>query len=198
MQRPTERRDYLKRLPPGYYRAQAYVHWSLTVEGRRQGWLKPVFYYRFRELLTHTAFRYEICCPIFCCMPDHFHLLWLGISDDTDQRVAMKFFRRHLNATLKAVGFELQSQGHDHVLTEEQREKDAFETVVEYVARNPERAGLVQVDAFRDYPYTSCLLPGYPEIKPFTDNHWPTFWRVYSHLRQHGVSRGGWSEETAG
>ncbi|WP_425398407.1 hypothetical protein [Aeoliella sp.] len=198
MQPRKENRDYLRRLPAGYYQGHAYVHWSLTIQGRRQGWLKPIFYYRFRELLTHTAFRYQICCPIFCCMPDHFHLLWIGFADDSDQRVAMRYFRRQLNATLKALGFELQSQGHDHVLTEEERERDAFETVVEYIARNPERAGLVEVDKFNVYPYSSCLLPGYPEIKPFVEDYWPTFWRVYSHLREHGVTRGRSNDEEVG
>jgi hypothetical protein len=34
--------SYLKRLPPEYYRGQACVHWSLTIQDRKQGWLKPV------------------------------------------------------------------------------------------------------------------------------------------------------------
>ncbi len=55
--------SYLKRLPPEYYRGQAYVHWSLTIQDRKQGWLKPVTLYRFRELLTLTMFRYGLCCP---------------------------------------------------------------------------------------------------------------------------------------
>ena len=45
----TKRHDYLKRLPPEYYRGQAYVHWSLTMEDRRTGWLIPIFYYKYRE-----------------------------------------------------------------------------------------------------------------------------------------------------
>ncbi len=41
--------SYLKRLPPEYYRGQACVHWSLTIQDRKQGWLKPVTLYRFRK-----------------------------------------------------------------------------------------------------------------------------------------------------
>ena len=73
------KKDYLKRLPVEYYRGQAYVHWSMTMEHRKTGWLIPIFYYKFREILTHTMFRYGLCCPIYCCMPDHIHLLWIGI-----------------------------------------------------------------------------------------------------------------------
>jgi len=68
----TKRHDYLRRLPPEHYRGRAYVHWSLTTEDRKTGWLIPVFYYKYREILTHTAFRFGLCSPIYCCMPDTF------------------------------------------------------------------------------------------------------------------------------
>src|SRR5262245_58348317 len=90
--------DYLRRLPAEYYRGQASVHWSMTMEGRKTGWLTPTFYYKFREVLTHTLFRYGLCCPIYCCMLDHVHLLLIGVLDGSDQRNAIKFFRTHLNA----------------------------------------------------------------------------------------------------
>jgi putative transposase len=53
----TKRHDYLKRLPPENYCGRAYVHWSLTMEDRKTGWLIPIFYYKYREILTHTTFR---------------------------------------------------------------------------------------------------------------------------------------------
>lgn len=102
--------DHLKRLPPEYYRGQAYVHWSITMDERKTGWLVPIFYYKFRELLTHTMFRYGACCPIYCLMPDHIHLLWLGILDGSDQRNAMKFFRGQLNPVLSKLHAQLQDQ----------------------------------------------------------------------------------------
>ncbi len=61
MANPSPDGDYLKRLPPEYYRGQACVHWTMTIEDRKTGWLVPIFYYKFRELLTHTMFRYGIC-----------------------------------------------------------------------------------------------------------------------------------------
>jgi hypothetical protein len=90
--------DYLRRLPDEYYRGQAYVHWSMTMDDRKQGWLVPILYCRFREVLTHTFFRYGLCCPVYCCMPDHLHLLWIGILDSSDQRVAVKYFRNCKNS----------------------------------------------------------------------------------------------------
>ena len=185
----THHDDYLKRLPPEYYRGQAYVHWSLTIHRRQTGWLKPIFYYRFRELLTHTMFRYGLCCPIFCCMPDHLHLLWIGILDHADQCVAMKYFRKHTNKALGVMGAKLQDQPYDHVLKREERQEEAFESLAEYIARNPERSGLVQPDEYAQYPFTSCLAPGYPELQPFQSDYWPRFWRAYSFLRKNGLVR---------
>lgn len=189
MKRDSDDHDYLRRLDPEAYRGQACVHWSMTMDQRTQGWLVPIFYYKFREILTHTMFRYGLCCPIYCCMPDHIHLLWLGILDGSDQRNAAKFFRAQLNPILEKLGARFQQQPYDHVLCEEERASSAFEQVVEYIARNPERAGLVPVDGFRDYKFTGCLIPGYPDLTPWQENFWDLFWRIYARLRAEGLVR---------
>lgn len=181
--------DYLRRLSPAHYRGQSYVHWSMTMDDRKQGWLIPIFYYKFREILTHTMFRYGLCCPIYCCMPDHVHLLWVGILDGSDQRVAVKFFRSQLNPILAKLGCQFQQQPFDHVLTEDQRERSAFENIVEYIARNPERADLVKVDRYREYKYTGCLVPGYPDLSPWQAGYWDLFWRIYARFREKGLVR---------
>ena len=183
------RDDGLSRLDLEFYRGQAYVHWTITIQGRKTGWLIPIFYYKFRELLTHTAFRYSITCPIFCLMPDHIHLLWIGIDDDSDQLVAMKYFRKQLKIPLNRIGFDLQHQPYDHVLQEEERLEESVTELVEYIARNPERKQLVPVDGYRKYPYTGCLVPGYPELRLWQSDYWSRFWRTYSYLRQNGLVR---------
>jgi len=180
-----ERHDYLKRLPAEYYRGQAYVHWSMTMEDRKTGWLIPIFYYKFREILTHTAFRYGLCCPIYCCMLDHLHLLWIGIVDGCYQRLAARYFRKQLNPILQKLGASFQKQPYDHALKEEERKQQAFDELVEYIARNPERAGLIKQDGFRNYPYTDCLVPGYPELRIWQDDFWERFWQSYVYLRDH-------------
>jgi putative transposase len=183
------RNDYLKRLPDQYYLGQAYVHWSMAMEDRHTGWLTASFHGRFREVLTHALFRYGIFCPVYCCMPDHIHLLWIGIFDRTDRRNAAKYFRRQLNLLLEKGGARLQRQPYEHVLRDEEKREKAFEAVVEYIARNPERAGLVGHDKYRDYPYTDCLVPGCPELRLWQSDFWPRFWRVYSFVREHGLIR---------
>jgi putative transposase len=181
------RDNHLRRLPAEFYRGQAFVHWSMTIEDRKTGWLVPIFYCKFREILTHTAFRFGLCCPIFCCMPDHMHLLWVGIVDESDQLLATRYFRRQLNPILQKLGVRFQREGHDHVLKEDERAGTAYENVFEYIARNPERMGLVKENSFREYPYTGCLMPGYPELKIWENDFHERFWRIYAHLQGHGL-----------
>jgi putative transposase len=174
---------HLKRLPKACYQGHVCVHWCISMEDRKTGWLLPVFYYRFRELLTHTAFRYGVCCPIFCLMPDHMHLMWLGLRDNADQLIAMKYLRTQLCPVLSKLGTQLQDPAYDHVLKELERQPEAFEAIVEYIARNPERKSLVPVDGYQSYPYTSCLVPGYPDLNPFQADFWSLFDRLCGKLR---------------
>ena len=183
--------DYLKRLPPEYYRGLACVSWTMTIQDRKTGWLAPLFHARFRELLTHAMFRYGICCPMYCLMPDHMHLLWLGLMQESDQRLAMRFFRKALNPVLKTTNHRFQEQPYDHVLRDDERQPAAFHDIAEYIARNPERKQLVPVDGFREYEYTGCLVPGYPDLQPFQKGYWDLLDRLCSHLRRSGLIQTG-------
>ncbi|MEM9586949.1 MAG: hypothetical protein AAGA03_06675 [Planctomycetota bacterium] len=177
-------RKRLSRLPPEHYRDFAWVHWSMTIEHRRTGWLDANFFYKFRELLTHTCFRRTLAVPIFCLMPDHLHVLACGLAEGADQRLAVRQLRTDVNECLQRIGFSLQRQPYDNVLQEEACEQDAIENVMNYIARNPERKGLVPVDGYARYPFTSCLLPGYPRIRLFEPNALESIWRTISYLKR--------------
>ncbi len=176
-------------MEPVHYQAEAIVHWTLTIRDRKIGWLSPLFYYRFRELMTHAAFRYELACPMFCLMPDHFHMVWIGLSSDSDQLLAMKHFRKSVNESLRRIGFELQDQAYDHVLQAQERLAVNFRSLCSYIARNPERASLVAPDEYATYPYTGAIIPGYPQLRPFQPDFWYQFDRTVSFLRREGLLR---------
>lgn len=184
-------RDHLRRLPRKFYQADAIVHWELTILDRKTGWLTNLFLYRWRELLTHTCFRYQVVCPIFCLMPDHIHLVWQGIHEHSDQLRAIRHLRTNVNDSLRRIGYSLQDQAYDHVLSANERLDNAFREVCEYIARNPERAGLVAPDAFASYRYSGCLLPGYPLMRPFDDHYWDEYDRIVQFLKSNGLSLPG-------
>jgi hypothetical protein len=139
--------DYLRRLADASYRGTAAVHWSMTIAERRTGWLDTAHHAAMRELLLHTLARYHLACPVYCLMPDHGHFLWLGASPSADQRKAAAFFRRHWNLLLRARGCELQLQGYDHVLREEERKHGAFAAVATYILENRSAPNLRTIGA---------------------------------------------------
>ena len=63
--------------------------------------LNPLFHARFRELILHAAAREQIWCPVYCLMPNHFHLVWMGVRRESDQLNAMRFLRRQLCPRLR-------------------------------------------------------------------------------------------------
>jgi putative transposase len=179
----TNRAFYLPRLPREYYQADAVVHWTMTIARRGTGWLNETFHASFREMMLHAAAREGLLCPIYCLMPDHIHLVWMGLRRDSDQRNGMKFLREHLAAALKPHQF--QHQAHDHVLREEERKRDAFARVCFYILANPVRARLMGESEI--WPYCGSVAPGYPVLTPRSGDFWPTFWKLYSAAREPGA-----------
>ena len=129
--------------------------------------------------MLHAAAREGLLCPTYCLMPDHIHLLWMGLRRDSDQRNGMKFLREHVGILLRPHRF--QHQAHDHVLREKERVRGAFAKVCFYVIDNARHAELVE-DA-RDWPFSGAIVPGNPQLHPLAENFWPLFWKVYLRAR---------------
>jgi REP element-mobilizing transposase RayT len=176
MDRPVEPKDNLPRLLRHHYQGHAVVMWTLTMEHRATGWLNESFHLRYRELMLHTAVREKVWCPTYCLMPDHLHLVWMGMRRESDQLNAMRFLRRQLTPVLGPHKF--QHQAHDHVLREDERKRGVFARVCFYVLANPDRAKLVADGG--DWPFSGVIVPGYPELHPMQEGFWEKFWKLYA------------------
>jgi putative transposase len=168
----------LPRLPREWYQGRAVVLWTHTFEDRATGWLAADFHGWFREVLLHTCARYALACPVYVLMPDHFHLVWMGLADRSDQYAATRFMRKHAKPRLGLA--ELQDRAHDAVLREDQRKRGAFVSACHYVCENPVRAGLVE--NWRAWPYLGAMVCGYPALDPRDDSFWDDFWKLYGLL----------------
>ncbi len=197
----------LPRLPREYYQGDAFVHWTLSTHDRATRWLTENFHARFRELMLHAAAREGLFCPVYCLMPDHLHLVWMGLRLDSDQRNAMSFLRTYLEPALvhsQPVGDDVRSrppeiqehslhrvlqpapikfqpQPHDSVLREAEREHDAFAKVCFYILDNPVKAELVTKP--EDWKFNGTIVPGYPKLHPLAAEFWEKFWKLYAQAR---------------
>jgi putative transposase len=184
---PQPQWRHLPRLAPEFYRGFAVVQWTLTLERRAIGWLDDCFHSHFRELLLHAAAREALCSPVYVLVPDHMHLIWMGLRVHSDQRNAMRFLRKHLAVELaqRSPGdakFELQKQAHDSVLREQDRQRGAFEKSCFYILDNPRRKKLASHP--RDWPYLGTIVSGYPFLHPLAENFWEQFWKIYAQERE--------------
>lgn len=166
-------RACLPRLSPEAYQGHAFVHWTYPVRDRKTGWLDERFHFLFREGLLHALHRYQLACPTYALMPDHLHLLVVGLDLRSDQLKFNRFFRKRVNQLLAPR--TLQSQGRDHVLRERERERNAFSSVSHYIFQNPVRAAIAS--SAEAYPYAGCLFPGYYDLNPHTASYWDLFWK---------------------
>jgi REP element-mobilizing transposase RayT len=147
----------------------------MPVAMRGTGWLNDAFHAHFREIMLHAAAREELFCPTYCLMPDHIHLVWMGMRREADQKNGMKFLREHLAPKLRPHRF--QHQAHDHVLRAEQRKRNAFAKVCFYIIDNARKEGLVEHP--KEWEFCGAIIPGYPLIHPLEEDFWPTFWKLY-------------------
>lgn len=178
---------HLPRLEPEFYRGFAVVLWTITLQRRATGWLDERFHLHFRELLLHVAAREGLFCPAYVLMPDHAHLVWMGLRMNTDQRNALRFLRKHLateltRRSINGTSFELQKQSHDSVLREHDRMRGAFQKTCFYVLDNPRRQELVTDP--QDWPHLGALVPGYPFLHPLQEDFWKHFWKLYCEKRE--------------
>lgn len=171
---PTK--GYLPRLSSEHYRGRAAVFWTYTVEKRGTGWLGAEFHQTFRELLLHASVREHLFCPVYILMPDHLHLIWMGMSDGSDQRRASVFLRQQLEPWLTP--YRWQHQAHDRVLRDQHRTPSAFAAICSYIAQNPVRSDLAS--GAQAWPFTGCMVPGYPSLHPLNADFWGKFWRIYN------------------
>lgn len=173
------KKKHLPRLSREWYRGRAFVHWTLTTEQREAGWLTAHFHQGWQLMLLHTCARYELVCPAYVLMPDHIHLICLGLNErGSDQSVAIEFLRKETEPQIDPAKW--QRQPYDHVLREDEQRPDSFLTVAGYILDNPIRAGLVP--RREDWPYKGCCVPGYPRLDVMRMDYWELFWRIYNRL----------------
>ncbi len=90
----------------------------------------------------------------FCFMPDHIHLVLLGVSDHSDLIALLRDFKGTSASRARVQGFvALWQKGfYDHVL----RSGEALDAVAWYIFNNPVRAGLAK--EMGEWPFSGSWM----------------------------------------
>ncbi len=203
----------LPRLERRCYQAFAAVHWTMKVEPPVSGWLTEAFHADFRTVLLHACAREKLCCPAYCLMPDHLHLMWLGLSLESDQLNATRFLRKYLNRMLEGQRIENRPAAADAGKSSVDSQNSAVDShprpqagwalqaqAHDHVLREEERkqnafarvcsyilanpVRAVLVKRESDWPFSGAVVPGFPDLYPFQEDYWELFWKIYQRHRE--------------
>jgi REP element-mobilizing transposase RayT len=201
--------DYLRRLPPEAYRGRACVHWALTVAHRRTGWLGAPSHALWRETWLHTLARYHLAVPVYCLMPDHAHALVVGMSAESDQRLALSFLRRHTagmfaiagsvdgeaepKATpLRSGSASLPPESASLPPSAPRWQKQGYDHVLREHERTRGAFAAVAhyiienpvraglVERAEDWPYSGSLVAGWPDLDWRRNDFWERWWKIFA------------------
>lgn len=153
------------RLPDAAYHGRKAVAFTACETSRRPGFADGEIFGMVRETLAEAAERHGCSVPIFCLMPDHLHVLMLGLADDSRPRLAMNRFKQKSGEWLAAHRPDLvwQRDFYDRIV----RQKEGYENVARYIALNPVRAGLA--DDVYGWPYTGSIAY---ELREIIEDAW--------------------------
>ena len=139
------------RLPRESYRGTVSASFSLCIAGRKQAFLDEALVDMFISVLRRIAETREFR-GIYCFMPDHLHLILLGINEQSDVLRAVVDFKQRSGYWLKHERpiFAWQKSFHDHLIRAQE-----LGVHVRYVLDNPVRKGLVR--EWREYRFIGAI-----------------------------------------
>jgi REP element-mobilizing transposase RayT len=146
-------REQSHRLPRACYCGEVAVAYTARLVSGGEPIHRPQVAQALIDVLTASTIQHSCSVPIYCIMPDHFHVILQGADGSADTWRAMVAFKqrsgfwfsRHRASTLWQKDF------YDHILRSEDEIRDALA----YVAANPLRAGLVRDPA--EYLFTGSI-----------------------------------------
>ncbi|MDR3692780.1 MAG: hypothetical protein P4L46_25595 [Fimbriimonas sp.] len=150
MRRIRQRRH---RLPPESYVGQFPISFTACVDERGWAFRSAEYVEPFIQLLTEEFARFDCLIPIYCFMPDHLHVISMGMTHMSNGKLAMDAFKQSSGQYFYNSGnrFRWQDEYHDRII----RRSEEWRKKVFYVFQNPVRARLVHDP--RSYPFTGSV-----------------------------------------
>jgi putative transposase len=144
-------RSRVQRLPDHRYEGCVAVAFTACLKSRDPYFTTQDVVDPHREVLAEETLRAGCVAYGYCFMPDHLHVVLLGIADHARPKDAFIRFKQRSGFLLGKNSAAWQKSFYDHVL------RDTADTPrqVLYVLNNPVRAGLVSDP--REYPFSGAI-----------------------------------------
>ncbi len=140
------------RLPRDRYVGERTACFDLCIEKRQPVFQSPVVVGAMVERLERAVREQQCVVPVYVFMPDHCHIMVMGLEEQSDLLGAIYRFRTLTGKWLQSRSLPSWQQSFwDHVM----RVGDDWRNHATYLAMNPVRAGLVE--NFFDYPFLGSI-----------------------------------------
>jgi len=148
-----EPREKPHRLPPSSYVGQIPISFTACVGHRRHAFLTAANVGPHVEIMREQFAKFDCLIPIYCFMPDHLHVISMGMTHHSDGKRAMDAFEQKSADLLYSSGdhFRWQKDYHDRII----RRSEEWRKQVFYVFLNPVRSKIVSDP--RGYPFTGSI-----------------------------------------
>ncbi|MBN1492634.1 MAG: transposase [Candidatus Omnitrophica bacterium] len=141
------------RLQTEYYMGQTTVAFTACLDHNRYPVVDDKIVRMAIDILTHAVTKNHCIVPCYCFMPDHLHVIIMGINEKACVWQALVEFKQKTGYWMSKNRPDIswQKDFFDHVI----RPEEDLGTQVRYILDNPVRKRLVET--WREYPYSGAI-----------------------------------------
>ena len=158
----VEFRRKANRLPEPSYEGRRAYFLTLCAQRRKRLFSDANLVTALIEALKKTCDEEAFAVHTYCFMPDHLHMILVGMGDSTIVSGVVRTFKGRATAQSRRLGItNLWQKGYyDHVI----RSGEALEQIAAYTVMNPVRAGLAR--DFMDWPFSGSFVLEWKRLPP--------------------------------
>jgi REP element-mobilizing transposase RayT len=148
---PIRERNH--RLPRELYKGIISASFALCIQENARAFVEPQTIGVFEDILSSVVTKAQCIVPVYCFMPDHQHLIIMGISNDADLWKTIVSYKQKTGFWLAAnkPRIKWQKDFFDHII----RNEENLAAQIRYILDNPARKGIVS--SWRDYPFKGSI-----------------------------------------
>lgn len=167
--------DFLRkpnRLAEPFYQGRYSYFLTLCTRERKKLFTNERLVRVLLDLLREKCLAHSLGIYAYCFMPDHLHLVLVGVAESATLPAAMRAFKGAATAEGRKLGVSRlwEKSFYDHVI----RTGEGLDRVASYILMNPVRAGLVREAA--EWPFSGSFMFEWKKL-PVPDEPYVPPWK---------------------